>query len=1222
MNEKILNQQAFISYSFKDESFAAKLAERLSADGIKVWFAEWAMKAGDSIVQKISAGITDSSFFIVIISPNSRASDWVTRELDTALMRQLNKRDIIIIPLLLDCNADALPPLLSGIYALKFDSQTFDEQQYKKISTTIIEKQRVDTLRQHEEVFFAVADLLDAIIKRNKPTRSDIEFVLEHLQQEHYRNYFFRKAKATDWFSILKQQGYFTPDDSFMPQNVGDGKYIVPWWNVLPYLESVAKQSAQSGDKKLTDEILQLIRDISSYNNKNGLPLDNYNIWTAFVAILLVLPNDCIPIDVLDLFPIWLTSEFPLLPQGADIATKLLPKFLPDSPTEQDINKAENILDHLTAYRWKDRPEEKDNVGLLLSMRTTEAETIVETYWLLESFVNQKNARKIGLWGSEKPIYLIASKLRHVLGDKRLGWYDIETKPRIYRLEATLTANNEINLQIGVLDRSKLASEDQTQEFLITLKSTPTALLSSVIPTLERAEFIRLAKIALQSLPELNEIERSIDDGLNRLYGNLFSDYSYIWAKDINAISISGSEKAKEIFTVILREMLLGKAERDKSTTLKLFETLLAPEYGYSVFNRLFLHVISNNWEQYIDSFANLISNSDVEQWFDDESYKNELYQLIKTNCDRFSSSINARLLEIINRGPQRYLPATNQEQYIHYWKQKWFSAARAIPQFEKLYLAEQKVTKIPDSEIEEVAQPRAADVRWTIIGTPERKTEILAMSNTRIVKEFLSSITVTDNMGTPQAGNLAEFLRMGAQENPEKFFSDLDPFLFSGYLCIFEVIAGLKDAWNNKKFIDWSKMFPFITKIVKSSEFWENKMPQINYQPWDADHKWVVGTLGELIEAGSKDDNWAFDPEYISQAVEIVQLIMNKLEVHQPKDTLDPVTYSLNSPWGKIISGLIQLSQRVARLNQKQLSDLHWWSSIKIEYDGVLRRGVTEAFTLLGLYLPYLAAIDRPWLEEKVTEIKAILGDDKWTAFMSGYLFHGTLYGTFFSLMTPHYLFAVKHPFKETDTDKRLINHLTIAYLEGHDTISDSELFGALMKQWLIPRIQAILDLLWLQRPYFTNQMGKYGSRIVDFTRLFFNHYNNVDHTLTLEERKLFSNACKLIIYVPKIDKEMFEWFKKCFPFAPVDYNVPYLIEALDTLKGTQDKETLSHVGELLIILLNSSIPPVRAEKHIRSIVEYFYQNNLRDLANQICNISFSKWNDETLRDLYASFN
>jgi len=50
----------FLSHSAKDKAMVRELAERLRTDGLKVWFDESVLKAGDSISAKVEEGLEQS----------------------------------------------------------------------------------------------------------------------------------------------------------------------------------------------------------------------------------------------------------------------------------------------------------------------------------------------------------------------------------------------------------------------------------------------------------------------------------------------------------------------------------------------------------------------------------------------------------------------------------------------------------------------------------------------------------------------------------------------------------------------------------------------------------------------------------------------------------------------------------------------------------------------------------------------------------------------------------------------------------------------------------------------------------------------------------------------------------------------------------------------------------------------------------------------------------
>ncbi len=93
---------AFLSHSSKDKDFVRKLAADLVANGVKVWLDEQRILVGDSISEKIAQGLAESDFFCIILSEQSVNSDWVKKELNIALVREIERRKVTVLPIKLD----------------------------------------------------------------------------------------------------------------------------------------------------------------------------------------------------------------------------------------------------------------------------------------------------------------------------------------------------------------------------------------------------------------------------------------------------------------------------------------------------------------------------------------------------------------------------------------------------------------------------------------------------------------------------------------------------------------------------------------------------------------------------------------------------------------------------------------------------------------------------------------------------------------------------------------------------------------------------------------------------------------------------------------------------------------------------------------------------------------------------------------------------------------
>jgi len=89
----------FLSHSSKDAVLARKLAGDLGRLGVDVWFSEWDLNAGQSLMRSIRSAIKRSRFVGVLLSPAFLASAWAQKELRLALARERQQHKVVIIPL-------------------------------------------------------------------------------------------------------------------------------------------------------------------------------------------------------------------------------------------------------------------------------------------------------------------------------------------------------------------------------------------------------------------------------------------------------------------------------------------------------------------------------------------------------------------------------------------------------------------------------------------------------------------------------------------------------------------------------------------------------------------------------------------------------------------------------------------------------------------------------------------------------------------------------------------------------------------------------------------------------------------------------------------------------------------------------------------------------------------------------------------------------------------
>jgi hypothetical protein len=111
--------ELFISYSRRDTEFVQKLVADLQRHGHHVWLDTTSIPGDATWTRAIEAGITRADAVLVVVSPDSMASEWVEREIHFALSK---KKPIFCLRLK---RADT-PLTLSGKQVIKVDGANYD----------------------------------------------------------------------------------------------------------------------------------------------------------------------------------------------------------------------------------------------------------------------------------------------------------------------------------------------------------------------------------------------------------------------------------------------------------------------------------------------------------------------------------------------------------------------------------------------------------------------------------------------------------------------------------------------------------------------------------------------------------------------------------------------------------------------------------------------------------------------------------------------------------------------------------------------------------------------------------------------------------------------------------------------------------------------------------------------------------------------------------------
>lgn len=88
----------FISYRTNDASQARLLANEIKNAGHQVWFDEWDINLGDSVVGEMNKGLAGATYVVVCYSSSGVTSPWMSSEWMSALARQLDGHGVKLLP--------------------------------------------------------------------------------------------------------------------------------------------------------------------------------------------------------------------------------------------------------------------------------------------------------------------------------------------------------------------------------------------------------------------------------------------------------------------------------------------------------------------------------------------------------------------------------------------------------------------------------------------------------------------------------------------------------------------------------------------------------------------------------------------------------------------------------------------------------------------------------------------------------------------------------------------------------------------------------------------------------------------------------------------------------------------------------------------------------------------------------------------------------------------
>ena len=671
-------------------------------------------------------------------------------------------------------------------------------------------------------------------------------------------------------------------------------------------------------------------------------------------------------------------------------------------------------------------------------------------------------------------------------------------------------------------------------------------------------------------------------------------------------------DRYQNILVRATRDFILHAANEDPENAKEFIIELLEKEH--SIFKRIAIYIISTNWDNYSILFWKYFGK----EIFDDMSIKHEIYELFHNNFNLLTEEQKDIIIDWIENCPY-WLPDDIQpekkQMLLAITKQNWLHAIKDSD-FQKAKERYEYYKDITNTEPEHPSFSFWSGDGGIQVGaiSPIKFEELLERSNQDISQYLIEYNDTGEWFGKPSIEGLEDTLREAAKRNPDKFSSDLFPFLEVSQGYQYKLLFGFFEAWKNNKEFDWNSVLEFCQQIINEDGFWS-----YDYHENELNHRdLIISQIAILIREGTRDDSHAYDEKYLPITEEIVLKVLSKVESDIKYD--DDLSMSIaNSPKGLILTAAIDYSLRYARLN-KDSDEVRWPEIIKDEFTNRLNKTLDDSLEfsfILGMYLPNLLYLDKNWVEENINLIFPLEYEGQWKAAMQGYLLHSKVYDRSYSLIKEngHYLSAINAEFGKKEIREKIIQHVCIGYLIGKENLTENgSLLFILLEDWNSKDILEMISYFWMLRRA-EELSDKHIEKIILFWDFIFTHYKNKIE-LCNDDKNILASIAKLAVFLDRIDERNFEWLKLSVKYLSNNFS-SFFIEYLDKLVDNSPNEA----GLVYLEILENDIYPDYDEKHIKSIVYKLYNNHQKDIADEICNLYGSKGLN-FLRDIFDENN
>lgn len=628
--------------------------------------------------------------------------------------------------------------------------------------------------------------------------------------------------------------------------------------------------------------------------------------------------------------------------------------------------------------------------------------------------------------------------------------------------------------------------------------------------------------------------------------------WSSIWRHAIEEHEQNGSlNDTDDVIVAAYRDCLMGFIEHDVQAATDYISSLFNGQY--QTLKRVAIHAVDKRYAELKD-LVDLFFNP---EYFLD-NYRHELWHFLNSNFADLNGGQQKRVLEIIDELDVADEGGNSNERATAYKRAIWLSAIKGYDdELSKLY---ETLIKIAGAEPEHPDFSSYMTSSWGDYKSPIPIERMLSFDVDELVKTINNyEDTGRGWFGEPGLEGLVKSFKDVVKSKAKDFYPELFKFAYSDLAFIYALIEAYSELWREKKELPWNDVWPhllnFCCDVVKKDAFWSEEKAK-ERPNFVANRNWIVGAIGQLIEDGTRTDEHAFDKSLLPDAKEILSTLLERQEGAEFKVDSDAVSVSINSPRGRCLEGLVNLTLRSCRLQHKEVGDhSQVWNQYKDIYEAELNRsaqGEYEFATIVVMFLPNFDYMSREWVKLHLSDIFDQSNYQKWLCAIQGYIHVGTVYEMFYKHLKIHgdFIKALDDGHLKKQVTEKIIQGVAVAYINNFEDLTQPDnLLDVLLQRKNINELSQLIWFFWTLRDRHNEKLR--GKVYELWPRLL--KIVNVD---TKDGRILASYLCHWAAYVNKIDSVVEQWLFIIAPYAEENHNASDLLQNLAEISDTQPIE------------------------------------------------------------------